>query len=133
MTKRLRSGSIHIGRAGESGVAEGARAEQRPAEEFSLGVSHPSARLESGTPWRLVKPLDRLARHDPLLLEDAAVQEHLREASEVGRGAEEARVRGDAAEGGRVLVVHLAAQDVGRARDRSRWARCAASSSGPGR
>jgi hypothetical protein len=52
MTKRLRSGSIHIDVPVNPVWPKERGPKSDPAEEFSLGVSHPSARLESGTPWR---------------------------------------------------------------------------------
>ncbi len=46
-----------------------------------------------------------------MVLEDASVQDHLGEPRQVAGGAEQAGVRGDAAQREGVLVVHLAAQD----------------------
>src|SRR5712691_13007595 len=99
-------------RAREPGVAEGAGTEERPRRRvLARGVpSERAARV--GHARALREALHRLPRDDALVLEDAAAYEHLREAGEVGSGAEEAGVRRDAAQGGRVLVVHLAAQDV---------------------
>ena len=125
--------------AGEAGVAEGAggeeaarrgvarRARDRAAGAGLVGRGVPAegpGRAGNAGPPR--EALDGLARHDPMVLEDAAVQQHLGEAREVGGGAEEAGVRRDAAQRVGVLVVDLAAQDAARARGRSRWARCAA-------
>ena len=76
-------------------------------------VSQPRARSEPGTiPARRVKSstVARLTIRRPFA---AALREHhLREARQVGRGGEEARVRRDAAHRERVLVVHLAVDDA---------------------
>ena len=110
ITNSFRSGSIHIDVPvkpvwpNERGGAE----QRRPPRIAPSGVSQPSARAGAGHPGRRVNRSTVSRDDDPPVLEDAAVQQHLREARQVGRGAEEPGVRGHAAHGEGVLVVHLA-------------------------
>src|SRR6266403_2076377 len=51
---------------------------------------------------------DGSAAQDAMMRIGTAVQQHLAERSEIGRGAENAGVPGDAADGERVFVMHFA-------------------------
>src|SRR5882757_244237 len=51
---------------------------------------------------------DGSAAQDAMMRIGSAVQQHLAERSEIGRGAENAGVPGDTADGKRVFVVHFA-------------------------
>src|SRR5882762_11703980 len=51
---------------------------------------------------------DGSAAQDAMMRIDSAVQQHLAERSEIGRGAKNAGVPGDAADGERVFVMHFA-------------------------
>ena len=111
--------------AGEAGVAEGPGREERAGRRVARlpGRRAALARLVGGRvpaerargerdPGPLREQLHRGAGDDPPPAERAPVEERLREVREVGRGGEEARVGGDAAQGEGVLVVHLAAHDA---------------------
>src|SRR5882757_9194132 len=51
---------------------------------------------------------NRNAAQDAMMRIDTAIQQHLAERGEIGRGAKNAGVPGDAADGERVFVMHFA-------------------------
>jgi hypothetical protein len=96
--------------AGETGVAEGTGGEERSGG----GIAHrrPGVPAEGaaglGHARQAGELLDRPPRDDPPVLENTAVQDRLGKPRQVAGGAEQPRVWSHAAEGGGVLVVHLA-------------------------
>ena len=122
-------GSIQIDVPGEAGVPEGARRHDvvaRAELRAHSGVSASRARgRERASPVRVVNCVIVAARRVAHAVERAAVQVHLREAREVVRRAEDPRVRRNAAEVVRALVVHLAAHESAAPRIDTPSARCA--------
>ncbi len=97
----------------ETGVAEGARGEERAGRRFlgRLGVPPQGPhRVVGARPAR--EELDRRSRDDPPVLEHASIEQHLAEAREIAGGREQPGVRCDPAEGERVLVVDLTAHQA---------------------
>ena len=117
-------------RAGEAGVAVGVVAEVlAAAARAAAGV--PAERARAGR--ALGEQRDRGVGDDARAVVLAAVEHHLREDGEVGGGAEQPGVAGDAAERVRVLVVHFALERIAARRSRLRSARCASRSESAGR